>query len=212
MTDISCEIIRDLIPLCVDHMASQESEGLVKEHIQTCEDCRNYYDVLKTELETMPAPPNWEPDARELKQFKRFLSMKKWQAVLAAMAGLLLLLVGTIFYMNHKVRYINYDEAGLFVIMEDQDTVLFTDSIKGNYRWAYDFDVNTGEYSLHYTQTLWDRYVDYHFHPLDHNHTILKKDTVKEVYVDEDGSQTTIWEATKEEKDRWQTSGKDGLG
>ena len=212
MKDISCEIIRDLILLCVDHMASQESESLVKDHLKTCEGCRNYYDALKTELETMPTLPSREQDARELKQFKHFLSVKKWQTVLAAMAGLLLLLVGTITYMNPKGRYIDYDEARLSVITEDQDMVLFTDSIKGNYRWAYDFDVNTGEYSLHYTQTLWDRYVDYHFHPLDHNHTILKKDTVKEVYVDEDGSQTTIWEATKEEKGRWQTSEKDGLG
>ena len=142
MKDISCEIIRDLILLCVDHMASQESESLVKDHLKTCEGCRNYYDALKTELETMPTLPSREQDARELKQFKHFLSVKKWQTVLAAMAGLLLLLVGTITYMNHKVRYIDYDEARLSVITEDQDMVLFTDSIKGNYRWAYDFDVN----------------------------------------------------------------------
>lgn len=34
----------------------------------------------------------------------------------------------------------------------------------------------------------------------DHIHDILKKDEIKEVYVDKDGTTTTIWEAPEEEQ------------
>lgn len=38
------------------------------------------------------------------------------------------------------------------------------------------------------------------FYPYDHIHDILKKDEIKEVYVDKDGTTTTIWEAPEEEQ------------
>ncbi len=33
------EVIRDLMPLCVDGIASEKSEAIVKEHIAECEPC-----------------------------------------------------------------------------------------------------------------------------------------------------------------------------
>lgn len=43
MTKVSCEIIIDLIPLVLDHVASTESEALVKEHIKTCPHCQAFF-------------------------------------------------------------------------------------------------------------------------------------------------------------------------
>lgn len=43
MTKVSCEIIMDLIPLVLDHVASKESEALVKNHIQTCPRCQEFF-------------------------------------------------------------------------------------------------------------------------------------------------------------------------
>lgn len=39
-----------------------------------------------------------------------------------------------------------------------------------------------------------------YFYPYDQFHEILKKDEIKEVYVDKDGTTTTIWEAPEEEQ------------
>ncbi|MEW9095514.1 MAG: zf-HC2 domain-containing protein [Clostridiaceae bacterium] len=37
---ISCDVIRDLLPLYYDNICSEESRKLVNEHIETCEKCR----------------------------------------------------------------------------------------------------------------------------------------------------------------------------
>lgn len=48
MTELPCEIIMDLIPLVLDHVACPESEALVKEHIATCPKCQAYFNEQKT--------------------------------------------------------------------------------------------------------------------------------------------------------------------
>ena len=47
MADITCEVIRDLMPLYVDDVLSSDSKTLVEEHLETCEDCTDYYHALK---------------------------------------------------------------------------------------------------------------------------------------------------------------------
>ena len=37
---MTCEVIRDLLPLCADGVASDESRAAVEEHIRTCAACR----------------------------------------------------------------------------------------------------------------------------------------------------------------------------
>jgi hypothetical protein len=47
----SCEIIKDLLPLYKDGIASKESELVISEHLASCEDCKKYYDDMqKNEL------------------------------------------------------------------------------------------------------------------------------------------------------------------
>ncbi|APM37430.1 zf-HC2 domain-containing protein [Clostridium kluyveri] len=43
---ISCEIIKDLLPLYLDGVCSNDSKALIEEHLAECDNC-------KTELQTM---------------------------------------------------------------------------------------------------------------------------------------------------------------
>ena len=47
MNKLPCDVVMDLIPLIKDHVASKESEELVKTHIRECENCRQYYELLE---------------------------------------------------------------------------------------------------------------------------------------------------------------------
>ena len=49
---ISCEVIQDLLPLYVDKACSEDSTGLVEEHMAECESCRLTYDAMKTDGKT----------------------------------------------------------------------------------------------------------------------------------------------------------------
>ena len=39
---MKCEIIRDLIPLYLDDVCSEESKKLVEDHLSECKECRKY--------------------------------------------------------------------------------------------------------------------------------------------------------------------------
>ena len=50
---MKCEVVRDLIPLVIDDVASEESRNLVGEHLETCEACRAYRDGMAAQLEKL---------------------------------------------------------------------------------------------------------------------------------------------------------------
>ena len=60
-----CDMIRDLLPLCAEHMASEKSELIVREHLAECKACTAEWEALQNE--TLPAPEVPE----ETKQFAK---------------------------------------------------------------------------------------------------------------------------------------------
>ncbi len=52
-----CGIVKDLLPLYAEKLASEESAAFVKEHLETCEDCRKAYEEMKAPVETDAAAP-----------------------------------------------------------------------------------------------------------------------------------------------------------
>lgn len=55
---MDCNVVRDLIPLYIDNCCSGESAKLVREHIETCKECRNVYENMKIPCEKpLSAPP-----------------------------------------------------------------------------------------------------------------------------------------------------------
>lgn len=93
---MSCALIRDLMPLCADGVASEESRAAVEEHIRSCNDCRALYMRLR-------APVEVSTDAREVdclaamkrqkKENRRFL-LRLYGITLAVMLLLLLIWPG----------------------------------------------------------------------------------------------------------------------
>lgn len=48
--NISCTVIRDLLPLYHDHVCSEESRELVEKHISSCEGCRMELEEIEREI------------------------------------------------------------------------------------------------------------------------------------------------------------------
>lgn len=47
---ISCEIIRDILPLYHDHVCSQASSELVEEHLKNCEKCQEELQIYDKQI------------------------------------------------------------------------------------------------------------------------------------------------------------------
>lgn len=52
-----CGIVKDLLPLVAEQLASEESTAFVKEHLKTCADCRAAFDAMQAPVEAEPAAP-----------------------------------------------------------------------------------------------------------------------------------------------------------
>jgi len=50
MSKISCEIIKDLLPLYYDNVCSNESKSMVEAHLKECDYCRKELEQLQTDL------------------------------------------------------------------------------------------------------------------------------------------------------------------
>ena len=43
----NCDIVKDLIPLYIDNVASEESKNLVETHCDTCKECKKFLALSK---------------------------------------------------------------------------------------------------------------------------------------------------------------------
>lgn len=106
-----CNIIRDILPLYIDEIVSEDTISFVEEHLEKCAACR-------AELENMKAPNALEKavsdtradDEKPLKAFAKKWNRKKRIVVTAFVAVLLIVaLLGSCF-----VSYLKFDTANPF--------------------------------------------------------------------------------------------------
>ena len=88
---MTCDVIRDLMPLCADGVASEDSRAAVEAHIRTCAACRALYESMCAPVEAQE--PAKEPDymdavRQQKKENRRFILL-----TYGVTLGVLLLLV-----------------------------------------------------------------------------------------------------------------------
>ena len=91
MSDISCEIIKDLLPLYADDICSQESKKTVEEHIKNCSNCSEELEkITDNKSEIRPASNDGEEFKRAGKKFKK---TKKKAVIKGIIIGLVAVIV-----------------------------------------------------------------------------------------------------------------------
>ena len=81
-----CNIIRDILPLYVEHMVSDDTTSFVEEHLKSCAECREELTKLKksTEIADMsePVSTSYVNEAAPLKAVKKRLRRKQVLTIL----------------------------------------------------------------------------------------------------------------------------------
>ena len=98
-----CGIVKDLLPLYAEDMASEESAAFVKTHLETCEDCRKAYEGMKAPVEAEPAAP--------LKTVRKAVKKRGW--LIAGLIACLVaaLLLGAFARLTKPIPVTSSDEA-----------------------------------------------------------------------------------------------------
>ena len=87
MNKFSCNTVRDMLPLYVDNIVSDDTKAIVEEHLALCDDCQKEYEAMKNEV-VLPT----DGDAKPLKLFKGVWKKKKRAVALTAVIVTLLVL------------------------------------------------------------------------------------------------------------------------
>jgi len=124
----SCDLMRDLLPLYLDGVCSEESRKAVEAHLSECPGCKEFYAAMG-EADGMEAPPP-EPrsadqerkKAASLRAVKKKLAQKQLLAALAAVAAVAAVVCAVIGVLKNTVEVVEYED-NISVSMVDGDLV-----------------------------------------------------------------------------------------
>ena len=124
---LSCNVIRDLLPLYAENLTSEESNALVDEHLCGCDECAKQLGILK-KAQAIPV----ETDAPGLKKIRKAIVRRRVLAVTMAVMLVITLVLGATFLWEAPV-WLDADQAVKEVVkMEDGSIrIYYTDIIQG---------------------------------------------------------------------------------
>lgn len=119
---ISCHIIKDLLPLYLDGLVSEESAAEIERHIKTCPDCREYYEHMKSEL-LEEQNQMQEENCKEINYLKKIKKSAARKVILGTVLTIflcLLVLAVKLFVIgspneSYHITYVNVDEESIHV-------------------------------------------------------------------------------------------------
>ena len=91
---VSCDVIRDLLPVYHDDICSPDSRALVEEHLTGCETCREELAAIELEISIPHPTPDEEAMNGLSKAWKRVKQKSLAKGILAATLVLALIVVG----------------------------------------------------------------------------------------------------------------------
>lgn len=103
--DISCDIIRDLLPLYAEDLVSEDSKQLVDEHLCICDPCMKQLAIMKKAAQ-LPV----EVDTTALKRVGNTIRRRRILAVLTALLFVVTLGLGYALMMNARI-YLTAEQA-----------------------------------------------------------------------------------------------------
>ena len=101
MEKISCSIAKDLLPLYIEGILSEETAQVVELHLQTCENCKKDFEIMRQDFVFPSAPKIQEENEKILKELKHQLKIKRiLTAVVTVFVTIAVIISGYMVYTN----------------------------------------------------------------------------------------------------------------
>lgn len=122
MEKISCSIVKDLLPLYIEGILSEETAQAVELHLQTCENCKKDFGIMRQDFVFPSAPKIQEENERILKELKHQLKIKRiLTGIVAVFVTIAVVISGYMVYTNVGTVY-NFFTEDNTVILRDIHT------------------------------------------------------------------------------------------
>lgn len=120
MSKVSCDLIKDLLPLYIDEVCSAESKREIEEHLKECSECRALYESMKQDI-VIEKVESKKDDSEQIKRLMSNVNLKIERrnsivkAVCAAVCALIIV-IGLILTLPLK----NISEKDLTISCEEK--------------------------------------------------------------------------------------------
>lgn len=123
MEKISCSIAKDLMPLYMDGVLSEETTEVMKVHLESCENCRKEYEIMEQEWKVPSTVKLQEENKKMLKELKSQIKRKRiLTGVVAVFLAAMVFAGGYLVYENVGAVH-EYFSPSFEVSLRDIDTV-----------------------------------------------------------------------------------------
>ena len=113
---LECDVIRDLLPLYAEKLASPASSALVEQHLAECPACRAELEQMEKPVPVQPEP---QPDA-PLRSIRKTMQKKSIHIAAAAVLAVLCAL-GLVFWMGGAKTPVTAEQAQIWTYNKKED-------------------------------------------------------------------------------------------
>ncbi len=151
MDKINCSLIKDLLPLYIDDVISEESRIFIKNHLDECKECKNEFERL-TDNSNFPAiMNNGNSDMENIINFKNKIRKDKRISVLIAILIIMIFIITNFAHLT-KRDYIDYPYSNMDITTSSEGIV--TLSFLGAYE-LYEIEEDVYYLSLYTSDFLY---------------------------------------------------------
>ncbi|WP_311480920.1 zf-HC2 domain-containing protein [uncultured Anaerococcus sp.] len=183
-----CDVVKDLMPLYIDDVLSENSKIFVKDHIDSCEACRKYYEKLTSEVKIPVSRETRKYDLKPMEYLKANLSRKIIKRVLAVVFVVGFLVGGFVFANQYEMPVdpsrVEFYEKDDYLMMkyDGQGDILYS----ANASWE-----NRKVWTIYFWQTPTEKYLPPLYKKEKYTQDLMPLYKVNKVY-DNDGN--VLWE------------------
>ena len=124
---VSCDVIKDLLPLYAEDMVSSDSRKLVDEHLAECASCRSRLEDIQW-VQKVPAVA-LDAELASIQRVEKGIRKRRWTAVIFAALLALTVSFGLYLFLNQR-QYVALEDAVVEVTeTEDRVEVKFSNDI-----------------------------------------------------------------------------------
>lgn len=162
--DQTCEIVRDLLPSVSEGLTSEKTNRWVMEHLDSCPDCREKYDIVRASDPVESDRPSADQLGRDVRFLKK-IKARHWLTLVVSV----IVVCALVFFGNYILR------EKKFYVPTSAMTITHTDGLTYGYKISFsqryssaekeedviryykdDQGVYQIEYSMRYSYCLWD--------------------------------------------------------
>lgn len=142
---ITCDIIRDLLPLYAEDMVSEDSRNLVDEHLCQCDPCTKVLASLKKDV-----PLLVEADPEPLNKVKKMILRRRVFSVLAVLLTFVTLASFVVTYLFAPFQLTKDQAIDDFYIKEGHIVVDYSPYVTGRHQTGFNDNWFINQYSTRY--------------------------------------------------------------